>query len=137
MSAYDNRRATEEVSGWASAGLAFAAAMLILIGIFQLILGLTGIVDDEFYVLTENYTFDIDTTVWGVIHLLIGLGLIAIGVGLISGSTWAATGAIVIAGLSAIANFLFIPYYPYWSILVIALDVWVIWSLTRRRVLDA
>jgi hypothetical protein len=45
---------------------------------------------------------------------------------------WAAMAAIFFAVLSAVANFFFIPYYPVWSILVIALDVWVIWSLTRE-----
>jgi hypothetical protein len=44
---------------------------------------------------------------------------------------WAVVAAIVLAGLSAIANFFFIPYYPFWSLLVIGLDVWVIWALTR------
>jgi hypothetical protein len=37
----------------------------------------------------------------------------------------------VLAILTAIENFFFIPYYPFWSILVIALCVWVIWALTR------
>ena len=42
---------------------------------------------------------------------------------------WAATVAIFLAMLSAIANFFFIPYYPFWSILIIVLDVLVIWAL--------
>ena len=57
------------------------------------------------------------------------------GIGLFSGSTWAGVTAIVLAMVSAVANFFFIPYYPLWAILVIALDVWVIWSLTRPGVI--
>ena len=57
--------------------------------------------------------------------------------GLFSGHTWARVTAIVLVIISAIENFFFIPYYPFWSILVIALDVWVIWALTRPDVMDA
>jgi hypothetical protein len=118
-------------SGWAAGGITFAAVMLLMIGTFQAIAGLVAIFDDDFYVVTANYTFDLDTSGWGWIHLLIGVALVATGFGLFSRSTWAGVTAIVLATLSAIANFFFIPYYPFWSILVIALNVWVIWALTR------
>jgi hypothetical protein len=118
-------------SGWAAGGITFAAVMLLMIGTFQAIAGLVAIFDDDFYVVTANYTFDLDTSGWGWIHLLIGVALVATGFGLFSRSTWAGVTAIVLAMLSAIANFFFIPYYPFWSILVIALNVWVIWALTR------
>ena len=128
MSDYNPR---EPVSGWAIGGLTFAATMFVLIGIFQIIAGLVAIFDDDFYVVTQNYTFDLDTTAYGWIHLLIGILLLLAGYGLYSGATWAAALAIVMAVLAAIENFFFIPYYPFWSILVIALCVWVIWALTR------
>jgi hypothetical protein len=118
-------------SGWVAGGITFAAVMLIVIGTFQAIAGLVAIFDDNFYVVTRNYTFDLDTTAWGWVHLLIGIALLGTGFGLFSRSTWAGVTAIVLAMLSAIANFFFIPYYPFWSIVVIALDVWVIWALTR------
>jgi hypothetical protein len=82
-------------------------------------------------VVTQNYTFDLDVTAWGWIHLILGIVMILTGFSLFSGKTWAAVVAIALATLSAIANFFFIPYYPFWSILVIGLDVWVIWALTR------
>jgi hypothetical protein len=124
-----------EPSGWASAGATFAGCVLGLIGSFQLIAGLTAILNDDFFIRTENYTFDLDTTVWGWIHLLIGVLLIITAFGLFSGAPWAGVAAIVLAILSAIENFFFIPYYPFWSIVLIALDVWVIWALTRPEVL--
>jgi hypothetical protein len=105
--------------------------MLILIGAFQVIAGLAAIIDDQFYVVARNYTFQFDTTAWGWIHLLLGVLLVATGFGLFARQTWAGVTAIVLVSLSAIANFFFIPYYPLWSIVVIALDVWVIWALTR------
>ena len=111
--------------------MVFAASILTLIGSFQIIAGLTAIFNDDFYVVARNYTFDIDATAWGWVHLLIGILLVVTAFGLFSGSTWARATALVLAGISAVANFFFIPYYPWWSILVIALDVWVIWALTR------
>jgi hypothetical protein len=129
--AYESRREPEEISGWAAGGITFAACVLLIVGIFQSIAGLVAIIDDEFYVVTRNYTFDLDVSAWGWIHLVIGILLIATGWGLFSRSTWAGVTAIVLAMLSALSNFFFIPYYPFWSILMIALAVWVIWSLTR------
>ena len=55
----------------------------------------------------------------------------ATGWGLFTRAPWAGVTAIFLAMLSAVVNFVFIPYYPFWSVLIIALDIWVIWSLTR------
>jgi uncharacterized membrane protein len=123
-------------SGWAIGGIVFAATVLTIIGAFQIIAGLVAIFDDDFYVVTANYTFDLDTTAWGWLHLLLGILLVITGFGLFGRSAWAGVTAIMLAALSAILNFLFIPYYPFWSILVIALDIWVIWALTRPGVIE-
>ena len=129
MSQYDNR--TDTLSGWAVGGITFAGVMMILIGAFQAIAGLVAIIDDNFYVVGQNYTFDIDTTAWGWIHLLLGVVVLLAGFYLFRGAAWAAVTAVVLAGISAIANFFFIPYYPFWSLLMIAMAIWVIWALTR------
>jgi hypothetical protein len=126
----------EEPSGWAMTGVVFAASILTLIGFFQIIAGLVAIFDDEFFVVARNYTFNLDTTAWGWIHLLLGILLVLTGFGLFSRQTWAGVTAIVLAMLTAIENFFFIPYYPFWSILVIALAVWVIWALTRPGAIE-
>jgi hypothetical protein len=130
MAQYDTAD-TPRVSGWAVGGITFAASMLILIGAFQAIDGLVAIFNDDFFVRVQSYTFDIDVTAWGWIHLILGILLVVTGWGLFAAKEWAAVTAIFLAMLSAIANFFFIPYYPFWAILVIALDVWVIWALTR------
>jgi hypothetical protein len=121
----------EPVSGWALGGVAFAACILTLVGFFQIIAGVVAIIDDDFYVVAQNYTFNLDASGWGWIHLVIGILLVITGFGLFNRSAWAGYTAIFLAMLSAIANFFFIPYYPFWSILVIALNVWVTWALTR------
>ena len=130
------QRQEQPLSGWAASGVAFAGTMLILIGSFQVIAGLTAIFNDEFFVVARNYTFDLDTSAWGWLHLLLGAALVTTGLGLFGGRTWARAAAIVFASLSALMNFFFIPYYPFWSVLLIALDVWVIWAVTRPGALD-
>jgi hypothetical protein len=127
MSDYTAARA----SGWAIGGVTFASTIMILIGIFQAFAGLEAIIDDDFYVVTQNYAFDLDTTAYGWIHLILGIVVVLAGFALWQRKVWAATVAIFLAMLSAIANFFFIPYYPFWSILMIALAVWVIWAVTR------
>jgi hypothetical protein len=125
-------RPDQTTSGWAVGFILFAAIMMIMVGIWQALQGLIAIFENEFYVATRNYLFEFDATVWGWIHLLIGLLVAFAGWGLLSGRTWARMVAITLAVLSAIANFLFIPYYPFWSLLIIAVDVFVIWAIAAH-----
>jgi len=119
----------EPVKGMA--GAMFAAVMLLTLGVFQAIQGLVAIFNDDWYVRSAHYTFDLDITTWGWIHLIIGILMAVAGWALFSGQLWAALTAMFLCFISAIDNFFFIPYYPFWSILIIALCVWVIWALTR------
>jgi hypothetical protein len=128
---YDPQRTEEPVSGWAIGAIAFAATMMVMVGVFQALAGLVAIFDDNFYVVARNYTFNLDTTAWGWIHLVIGLTVFATGLGLFARATWAGIVGIAIAMVSMLSNFFFIPYYPIWALLVIGLDAWVIWALTR------
>jgi hypothetical protein len=125
-------RAGEATSGWAVGFILFAAIMMLMAGVFQVSAGLVAIFENEFYVATRNYLFQFDATTWGWIHLLIGLVVALAGWGLLSGRTWARVVGITVAVLSAIANFLFIPYYPIWSLLIITLDVFVIWAIAAH-----
>ena len=127
----------DDVSGWAVGGIAFAGTVMVMIGTFQAIEGLVAVFNDEFFVVARNYTFNLDVTAWGWIHLIIGLVVLATGFGLFARSTWAGVTAILICALSAISNFFFIPYYPFWAIVIIALDMWVIWALTRPGAIRA
>jgi hypothetical protein len=120
----------EPVSGWTTGFAYFAGAIMILIGIYHAISGLAAILEDEFFVVGRNYTFDLDVTAWGWIHLIGGIIIVLAGIGIYSGATWARTVGIVLAGLSAVANFFYIPYYPVWAVLIIALDIMVILALT-------
>ena len=125
-------RADQATSGWAVGLILFAAIMMMMTGVFQALAGLIAIFENEFYVATPNYLFKFDVTTWGWIHLLVGIIVALAGWGLLLGRTWARAVAITLAVISALANFAFIPYYPIWSLLVIALDVFVIWAITTH-----
>ena len=119
-------------SGWAIGFTMFAAIMLMIAGSFQIIAGLAGIFENEFYAATPNYFLKFDASAWGWIHLLWGVLVLIGGLGLLSGSTWGRTLGVIAAAGAAIANFAFIPLQPVWSITVIALSVAVIWALTAH-----
>ena len=114
---------------WAAGIVIFAGVILFMIGCYQIITGLAAILKGEFFVVTPNYVYAINVSAWGWIHLLLGIVMLLIAWGAIMGQLWARIAGIVIATLSAIVNFFFIPYYPLWSILIIVLDVFVIWAL--------
>ncbi len=119
-------------SGWATGFIVFAGVMMIVGGGFQTLTGLVAIFEDEFYVSTPNYLLQFDATSWGWIHLLLGLLVLFAGFAVLNGRVWGRTIGVILVALSAFANFAFIPYYPFWSILIIAVDIFVIWALTAH-----
>jgi hypothetical protein len=118
-----------QVSSWAVGGAIFAAVIMMIVGVFHVIAGLTAVIKDKFFVVTPNYLLTFNVSGWGWIHLIMGGVLVIAGFFVLSGRLWARAIGILVVALSAIANFLFIPYYPFWALLMIGLDVFVIWSL--------
>jgi hypothetical protein len=108
----------------------FAGVLMITIGIWHAIVGFAGILENEFYAATPNYVFELDATAWGWTHLIAGVIVALAGFGIFSGAVWARTIGVIMAVISMIANFAFIPYQPVWSIALIALNIAVIWALT-------
>lgn len=119
-------------SGAAVGWTVFAAFMLILVGTFDIIAGLAGIIEDQFYVATPNYILEFDATTWGWIKLLWGTVVLLAGFALFGGAVWARTVGVIAAVISAIANFAWLPVYPVWAITIIAIDIAVIWALTAH-----
>jgi hypothetical protein len=123
---YDN---ATEPSGWVG-WVAFAGAMMIMLGTFQAIQGFVAIFDEGFYRVTERgLVVEVDFTVWGWTHLLLGVLIVAAGAGVLVGNLAARIVAVVLAAFSAIVNLLFIEAYPIWSIIIITVDVLVIFAL--------
>ena len=105
------------------------AALLGIVGVLAVLQGIAAILRGPTFVIGFEYVYKIDANGWGWIHLILGAAAIVVSVGLFTGRSWAAVAAIVVAGLSVILNFMWLPYYPWWSIIVIALDVFIIWSV--------
>jgi hypothetical protein len=122
----------ERRSGLAITATATAGILLVLVGLFHIVQGLVDLVNGDFYGVTANWVFRLNVTTWGWLHIVGGLIAALTGFGLFTGSVLARTVAVIVAVLSAVASFMWLPYYPWWSILIIAFDVLVIWSLTAH-----
>ena len=126
------QRQPVDYSSWAVGWTGFAGVMLIMIGVFDFIQGLVALFNDEFFVVTTDYVFKFDVTTWGWIHLILGVILVASGIGIFSGNVLARTVGVFVAAIVAMINFAWLPYYPVWSIIVISISVAVIWALTAH-----
>ena len=117
---------------WAAGTSTFAACIMLMAGVFQAIQGIAALVNGtDFLIRTENYVFTFNASVWGWIHLILGILIAAAGGFILTGNVAARAAGIALAVLSAIANFLWLPYYPIWAIIIIALNVFIIWGLAK------
>jgi len=115
-------------------GLTITAAVLMMVsGLWSFLVGLAAIIKSQFFVVSPNYVYSISVTGWGWIHLILGVLVFTAGVFLFMDKVWARIVGVVLACFSAIASFLYIPYYPLWSIVVIALDIFIVWALLAPR----
>ena len=113
-------------SGW----IMFASMLMVLVGSFQVVIGLTALFHSDYYVVGPNgLVVNVDYTAWGWVHLLLGAVAVAAAFGLLAGQAWARVVGIGLAVLSAIVNVAFMQAYPWWSLTVVALDVLVIYAI--------
>lgn len=112
-------------SGW----LVFASVIMVFSGIMTLLAGISAIAKDDVFLATRNYVYELDLTGWGWIHLILGILVAVTGAAVYKGATWARAVGVGLAGLSMIANFLWLPHTPWWASLLIVIDALVIWGL--------
>ena len=115
-----------------TAGTIFAGTILSVVGLFQFFEGLSAVLKDDVYVTTPNYIYQFDLTAWGWLHLVVGAVALAAGVAILMGQEWAMVVGIILATLSLLMQFLFIPWAPIWALVIIATDIAVIWALAAR-----
>ena len=116
-----------------AAGVAvFAGVLLLTTSALQALEGFAAVLEDEVFVTGLQYTYRFDVTTWGWIHLLVGALGIAVAIGILGGRTWALLAGTVLAVIGAMSQFLFLPYYPFWAVLLIAMYVLVIWALGTK-----
>jgi len=106
--------------------------MLATLSAFQVFEGIAAIAKDTIYVVDGDYTYKLSVTAWGWIHVIIGaIGLI-VGVGIMAGLDWALMAGLVVAVMSAVTHFIFLPFFPIWAVVILAFDVIVIWALSTE-----
>lgn len=125
----NNMTSDREVTGWVG-WVYFAAFMLILNGLFQTMMGLVALFDDQYYAIVNSTLVVFDITTWGWVHMGLGILLIIAGGALFSGKMWARIVAIIMAILGILSQLMFLSAYPIWSIFAIVIDFVVIYALT-------
>jgi hypothetical protein len=128
---YDEPTELDEPTGW-TGWIAFAAIMLIIGGSLNLLYGIIAAVNDDWVVWTNRANVYLDLTEWGWTHIVLGSIVLLSGIGLFSGNILARTVAVIVAGISMLVNFFFIPVYPIWALTVITIDILVIWAVTAH-----
>ena len=121
---------TRSKHAWMNGYTVFAVSIMIVLGLWQILAGLTAVVRDGLYAKPPGYTFAFDIAAWGWVVLLLGVLIAGAAVVVLQGRTWGDTVATVLACLSMIVNFLLVPFYPIWSLAIIALGVTLLWMLT-------
>lgn len=119
----------DEPTGWIG-WIWFAGVMMMIGGSLQFMHGLIAAVNDEWVVWGNRGSLYLDLTTWGWVNMVIGVVVFLSGLGVLSGNVLARAVGVVLASISLIANFLFLPAYPVWAVVVITLDVLVIYALT-------
>jgi hypothetical protein len=123
---------TNDQSRWVGWGF-FAGIIILVNGIFSAFQGLVALIGpNEYYVVSHGSLFLFDVTGWGWWNLIFGILLILVALALLAGATWARIVAIILVILSAIGQLLVLPAQPWWSFIVISIDVWIIYALTAH-----
>ncbi len=118
----------DEPTGW-TGWIAFAGVMLIIGGSLNLFYGIVAAVNDEWVVFANRANVYLDVSQWGWVHIILGTIIVLAGFGVFSGRFLARMVGVLVAGVSMLVNFAFIPVYPFWALTVITIDVLVIWAL--------
>jgi hypothetical protein len=131
---YDDVRYESQGPNGLAIGLTLVAAVFMMIGgLLDFFQGLAAVIRGQFFVTLPNYAFSISVSGWGWLHLVMGAVVFATGAALLTDHLWARIAGVVIASLSAVMNFVMLPYYPVWAFVIIALDIFVIWALLTPR----
>ena len=120
-----------EATGW-TGWVAFAGVMMIIGGTLGAVFGIIAAVNDNWVVFTNRGAVSIDLSTWGWIHIIVAAIVVLAGFGVFTGNILARTIGVVVAAISLIANFLWLPVYPVWAIIIITIDALVIWALTAH-----
>ena len=126
---YEETAYEGEVSPARAGGMMLAAVLMVFSGLVTFFDGIVGILNGTFFPVVSNYAFNLGPTGRGIVNMALGAVIFAAGVSLLLGMLWARIVGIVLAAMIGIYNFLILPWYPLWSIILVALNVYIIWAL--------
>ena len=106
----------------------FAGVLLLVVGFWNLIYGISALAKSSVFVANAHYVFG-DLRTWGWITLIIAVLQLLAGIGVMTGNQAARWAGIVLVGLNAINQMFFIPAYPFWSLMIIAFDIVALYGL--------
>ena len=113
-----------EGGGW----IVFAASLLGLAGLWNVIQGILAIGDSRVYVGETTFVFS-NLNTWGWIILVLGVAQLLAAFAIVGGSEFARWFGIACAGVNAIGQLFFISAYPFWAIAIFAVDILIIYAL--------
>ena len=119
---------TDQRTGW-TGWVVFAVVMMIMGGILWAIVGLVALFNSDWVVFGKEGALWIDVTGWGWIHLILGLLMTLAGFLVIQGNMFGRTVAVILAMLSIVINFVWLPVYPIWSIVIITIDIFILYAV--------
>ncbi|HEY9367800.1 DUF7144 family membrane protein [Streptomyces sp.] len=124
---------TDTTGEWAAGGTLFAGTLMMIVGIMDVFQGIAAIAEDDVYTRVGDYVYEFNLTTWGFIHLILGVVVAITGYGILKGLYWGRVAGITLAALNIVAQFLFVPYQPWWALFSMAVSVFVIWALAHDK----
>ncbi|MGE7385394.1 DUF7144 family membrane protein [Streptomyces sp. NPDC004126] len=122
-------RGQHSSSAWAGGGVIFAGVLMAVGGVVGVLEGIAALAKDDVYLPVGDYTFKFNLTSWGWIHIIIGVIVFIVGVAILKGLHWGRIAGVIVAAVSVLAHFLWLPYQPLWGLISIAFGVFIIWAL--------
>jgi hypothetical protein len=102
-------------------------------GLLAVLQGISAIAEDDVYGQVGDYVFEMNLTAWGWTLIVLGALVAGVGYGILRGAWWARITGIFVASLSMVLHFLFLPYAPVWSVIMVGVDFFVILALATAQ----
>lgn len=118
-------------SGWVG-WVYFAGILMLVRAFFQAFLGIVALTQSNFYVITPEKLAVYNFTAWGWVHLIVSVILFTAAFSVFVGGMWGRVVGSLMIGLSLVANLIFLPNYPIWSVIAIIIDVLILYALIVR-----
>lgn len=117
-----------ETTGW-TGWVVFAGVMMVIGGALWALQGFIAVIKGDLVIFSDEGALFLNVTGWGWVHMILGLLLLLSGVLVMRGNMFGRTMAVFLVILSIIINFIWLPVYPVWAIIVIVIDVFILYAV--------